>query len=110
MSNMHSKLIAAALVGMLTATERPRREVLVVDDPDAPPPEPPKPREPSAERALDAVQRAAQARYDAACIVPPVLGKRQGERMARQKLDYSASDKCLARIRERLTLKGGTIR
>ncbi len=86
--NMKSRMLAAALVGMLTATERPRREVLVVDEPDPPalpPPEPPKP---------------AQASYD------PVLGredaKRQGERLARQKLDFSASDKCIARIRERL--------
>ncbi len=90
-----SRLVAAALMGMLAVAENsnPGRKVLVVDDD---PPRPPPPKDPPPEPPVDA-----QARYDAACISGGIYAKRQGERIARQKVDYSASDKCIARIKAR---------
>lgn len=78
MRSHKSALLLASIADVLAmAVKMPGGKVLtdIADDP------PPRPKAPPREATEQ--------------------GKRQGERLARQKLDYSASDRCIARIRER---------
>jgi hypothetical protein len=99
-----SSIIAAALMGVVAVAESRGAKVLVVDDPhDAPPP--PDPRatpDPVPDAFVRTLRESAEERL--AKIRSAQLaaeGKRQGERIARRKHDFSASERCLERIRQR---------
>jgi hypothetical protein len=105
-----SPIIAAALLGMLAVAEHNdgRRKVLVLDEPS--------PTEPPTDENFDAMrdqaEKAATLQKLEARFIPTrfernlprvAVGKQQGERIARGKFDYSASERCLERIRARNT-------
>jgi hypothetical protein len=106
---LFSTVLAMLGFGLASAPAKPARVLVVDDSPPAPPPTPARrsspaftaPQRPSLEEI-----RAARLREERA-----LEGKRQGERLARNRsrYDYSASERCLERIaaRSRPTAKPG---